>query len=1245
MPTVTDIRRVLRDHVRFTGDGQPNAPVSAPLPVGDPRSGLYNLDKYELRELLIAILQTQGDPDALQTIIADLDGKADAAGIKMFTLVNGGGTANAATAEVAASQASAPVNDGCLISLLWPATNTAVNPTLSFGGTTYAIRRRNGADILPGEMVGGRRAVLIRHSASTLRLVSASGTGDIIGLDDALALLTGAANVGDMIRLNINNGASTAQQIVGSLSSSQTALSLTTAGRLIQFLTVTANTGPGVTLNIDGTIMPVRRWDNSEMRAGELKGNRRYIGTVTNDGALRLIGTTEADIEAAAAALNSRIDGAMARGGKIFPTRQAAIDFGREQLTPDLGAVLVVEGEWITVRTATSTNDALFAVTPRWGMVRRVPTEGLLNLIQNALNGKANRSEIEALVSQLGGKASAADLAELQQQVGAVILGIRIVGDWNPATASFPSQRPDGAAIQAGDQWNVAGAGEVGGVEWAAGDVLTALKSGGGAAYAGNWSRRSGTATLADQVQSAFLGLSVQSALEWLDGSIRNNAGVTPQQYGVTGDGSPEDMARLKAMLDETSLTGIQVNFGDVGNIYRLDEWACPHIAPKIRWKFDGAKVLSTKAVPNGPNWEDDFALRIDSGTIGVAQLSETYKPGETYLTLPADLVAQIIPGACMIRLQSTRMISTDDRGQARCGFVCGVSRKVSDTVVELDFPNPSTMLVGNSFGQVTAVNRAARQFTVASMIGTPISEARYRIQFNTVGGVPTMTQFVNPAEFDPLTGTFTLTNFFDAWPAGLQVGDTLTVLRSIEAWVTYGCDVEIHGMTLERDFHGDASPGDLGFRGLVVNRALEAKISGLTTRNFSECGMQLLNPYNGDFWDQYHYNCNRAYAGSDGTGYGISVIQGSKNRFKDIIGSGCRRTLDFGGTQMMSWDNETDEIVAYGGGTSYTGERFWPNGPVLNGAVGSHGGGRGTIFKNSRGVDVYTIVNTRGAFEAVRGVYGAGKIERLVGVLRSDGFDIDGLFFSDGRPEWVPDLDFWSKFTQRGKLNDAVLYEAGRVQRAAPIAIRNARLSGIKRSLLAIQGAGEVGPVLLGGQIDIQTDNQEGDSDTFWTVRRVGSDVPTLTGVVDLRSVMVRNHPDRPKALLRHLNFDTFSLVREGHVRMPGGQVVVPIENDGVFILPVDQGFSSALVSIYPYVRDRPWQMISGRVEVGRTGNKAPLDQRWGVDILAQTLTGTTGPAGGLAVALRPDGTSGLYVQNRAGSRQIVQIDCNALM
>lgn len=43
------VDRVLREHKRYTGDGLPNEPVNAPLPVGDPQSGPYNPKKKDLR--------------------------------------------------------------------------------------------------------------------------------------------------------------------------------------------------------------------------------------------------------------------------------------------------------------------------------------------------------------------------------------------------------------------------------------------------------------------------------------------------------------------------------------------------------------------------------------------------------------------------------------------------------------------------------------------------------------------------------------------------------------------------------------------------------------------------------------------------------------------------------------------------------------------------------------------------------------------------------------------------------------------------------------------------------------------------------------------------------------------------------------------------------------------------------------------------------------------------------------------
>lgn len=50
------VDRVFREHKRFTGDGLPNEPVGAPLPVGDPQSGVWNPRKRDLRNALLAPL-------------------------------------------------------------------------------------------------------------------------------------------------------------------------------------------------------------------------------------------------------------------------------------------------------------------------------------------------------------------------------------------------------------------------------------------------------------------------------------------------------------------------------------------------------------------------------------------------------------------------------------------------------------------------------------------------------------------------------------------------------------------------------------------------------------------------------------------------------------------------------------------------------------------------------------------------------------------------------------------------------------------------------------------------------------------------------------------------------------------------------------------------------------------------------------------------------------------------------------
>lgn len=57
MPTTADI--LLRDHVRYTGDGKPNEPVGKPAPIGDPASGVHHPSKDDLRNALNSLVTVE----------------------------------------------------------------------------------------------------------------------------------------------------------------------------------------------------------------------------------------------------------------------------------------------------------------------------------------------------------------------------------------------------------------------------------------------------------------------------------------------------------------------------------------------------------------------------------------------------------------------------------------------------------------------------------------------------------------------------------------------------------------------------------------------------------------------------------------------------------------------------------------------------------------------------------------------------------------------------------------------------------------------------------------------------------------------------------------------------------------------------------------------------------------------------------------------------------------------------------
>lgn len=69
----TTLNKTFREHRRYTGDGLPNQPSGAPLPVGDPSSGVHNPAKSDIRGAF-ADVQT-----ALQTAVDAAEDSAEAA--------------------------------------------------------------------------------------------------------------------------------------------------------------------------------------------------------------------------------------------------------------------------------------------------------------------------------------------------------------------------------------------------------------------------------------------------------------------------------------------------------------------------------------------------------------------------------------------------------------------------------------------------------------------------------------------------------------------------------------------------------------------------------------------------------------------------------------------------------------------------------------------------------------------------------------------------------------------------------------------------------------------------------------------------------------------------------------------------------------------------------------------------------------------------------------------------------------
>jgi len=727
------------------------------------------------------------------------------------------------------------------------------------------------------------------------------------------------------------------------------------------------------------------------------------------------------------------------------------------------------------------------------------------------------------------------------------------------------------------------------------------------------------------------------TALTTADGSTWSPVGdVRPAHWGI--ERGVDETTKLLTMISWAAANSRKILWPS--GVYELSEIEILQDVVNVDWEAVGGPVIirSNKIEPNGPGYFDDHFVKIGTPIIRTDALTQSISPGSS--TLHMGSTADIDDSTLLI-CRTSHVIETDHRGQARHGFVVP-AKIMSGTQAQIERDIPCTAIVGNVSGSIAAVN-SSTDITVTGLESLSRSEGRYEINFTTVGGVAA-DEDAKVTDFDPTTQRLECHSDNNSFPTGLQVGDTFTLVRKVEVDIVKATRVRIKGdFEFQRGTTTDATAGDLGFRGLVIEHAHSLELEGLTVRGFSETGILTKWCFGGYGRNIKAIDCNRAYDVDDGTGYGVSVRACFGMVWENITGHACRRTLDFIGTDGACYDCKTKNISGDGGGVAYDGESFWPEGPTRQSVTGSHGASFGTLYENPTGTNTHCVLNLRGDYEAVKETRGSGAMDRLVYLFRGGSIDLDGLHYTNRQTEIGVQENY-----RVGSTTDEYLQDVIRIDPAARISgrmtsIKNVNAVGVTRSFISVEGGGDLGPLSYGGVSIVVTDEPD-DQQEFNLLRRSGTAATTLAApTICTGEVSLINDSAYPKADMRDIDSD-FSFGANVVHKLPGDRYAVYLLDDTAVIIDAYRR-GTTILDLYTDNRGRDEHLFNGWLHYGRATNFTDNGSGDGVDIVGAALTGTTGTDGNISVSYRPaDGEDALYIENRRGADELIIFHCPAV-
>ncbi|MGL5281040.1 MAG: phage tailspike protein [Plesiomonas shigelloides] len=618
---------------------------------------------------------------------------------------------------------------------------------------------------------------------------------------------------------------------------------------------------------------------------------------------------------------------------------------------------------------------------------------------------------------------------------------------------------------------------------------------------------------------------------------------------GVVGDGVHDDTDGLKNAITWCAQNRITLLWEEGKyNVSRIHVNGAGYV---FKWVTNGPVEISSNATsPLGPMWIDDYFIKLGGGNKEAIDYSDALISGGTSIKLSSGYS---VSRGDLILIESNRLIQSDSRGQAREGELHLVDKFESGLAYicsPLYFFHSASGDVSTLVSSVTS----ASEFSITDT--SQLSATYFQVKVTGVTGRNAgVSRFIT--DYNVATKTIKFEGNQGPFPYAPAVGDSFTITKKANLFKSTPCTGDVSGdFKFSRPITTNARPGDLGFRGLVIENSVDFNLDIKSVSGFSEAGIFPLQCYRAAFMPVEIDHSNRAYALYDGTGYGISVYSCMLCTFNEPSSFACRRTIDISGGGIVSLYNRVIGPKATGGGTAYDGVSFFPAGDTRNSMNGGHGASYETEYIGGTSIDTYHSSVLRGVNERLkdvnsRGFSGPHPILAQYGV---GGAIIEGCNYEDGFTEDTASYSQWYKpvsATFRSKRPLALINitaynnSANTYYKKLPLIIKNNTARGVTRALLRIESdtssPAQIENILFGGNVCIASPLDDGSDES---AALVYSSVPDAIIVKSLQDL------GGNRLICNGVEYKNFALYAT-----PSNMVGVIDKGDGEFIANVSAG------------------------------------------------------------------------------------------